>query len=196
MKEEIKECILKLYPSGKFEEKNVSVLFGEDYLKNIYSLLEKIAERGNVNYVPKAYLPRDSSFTFLVTLKQDPDYKEWNSFSDEEKLKWLKESNRKYPVVWLIFSRIYPLYDFYYDYWIISRNTGELFIEGDYETSDRRWDPFLENIGETLKEYNIQRLLEEELQEEVEFVKEEYFEDEYDPVPQHRNTNVYQCLFQ
>jgi hypothetical protein len=70
-----------------------------------------------------------------------------------------------------------------------------LFIEGDYETSDRRWDPFLENIGETLKEYNIQRLPEEELQEEVEFVKEEYFEDEDDPVPQHRNTNVYQCLF-
>ncbi|MDP4176419.1 MAG: hypothetical protein Q8933_20740 [Bacteroidota bacterium] len=42
MKEEIKKCILKLYPSGRFEEKNADMLLKGDYLNSIYDFLKRL----------------------------------------------------------------------------------------------------------------------------------------------------------
>lgn len=203
MKEEIKESILKLYPSGRFEEKNIALLFKGDYLNSIYDFLKRVQSSGNINYFPQSYSQNDSAFSFVITLKEDPDYNHWMSYSDEEKIKWIKQSNRKYPVLWLIFSTIYPLYEIDFDYWTIRDSTGQLITESDYETDDKRWYPFLSASRKLPEEYNIQRLPAEELLEDVDFVKEEFFEEAYDLDSGHkklislrRNTNVYQCMFQ
>ncbi|MDP4176418.1 MAG: hypothetical protein Q8933_20735 [Bacteroidota bacterium] len=138
-----------------------------------------------------------------MTLKGDPDFNEWENFSHEEKIQWLKMANRKYTSLWLFFSRVYPVYEYDFDFWSLKAETGQLIYESDYETSDNRWDLFLENTRKILEEYKIQRIALEELLEEVDFVKEEFFEDEGDSesgiknsIRKYRNTNVYQCLFQ
>ncbi len=98
--------------------------------------------------------------TFIINLKGDPPFSEWQGWDKPQKLAWIKENQAPYPVLRVTLSRVAHYYYYHFNHWVTRGDTGYLDIQLERD-GHTQWEPHLNLIQEIPVELGYQFLSKE-----------------------------------
>ena len=202
MRKEIEDRIREVYPTGDIDERNEDALYGEDYLEKFRSVVREAIKDTGLRGEFLVFWDSEAGFKITITEYPHPAPSQWLfGMKNENKLAWIHENGRPFPVMWLKVSRVFPAYELYYNLWKPRGDTGYLDTEYTKSPVSDMWAVFHERLHQGMEGAGIVIIPQDEGRELVEFVTEDVYEVEdcndlpEDAPPRKVIQNVYSCLF-
>ena len=202
MRDNLKQRIKDVYKSGRVYDRDETVLYGEAYIEKIASVINNLAAENTMRFDGNAAFPSDAAHRLTFTEQAHPSSNSWIfAYDNISKLKWIEGYERPYPILWVQVSRVFPAWLHYYNLWKPRGNTGYLDAEIVYAPISFEWEKFFRLLEKEFEQVGIQKLNDEEMQQEIDFVfDEEYTDEEGNDLPDEQpprliTLNVAGCLF-
>ena len=207
MKKELEDRLRIVYATGRLGCHLEDALYDFTYRRKINDVLSTRMSKLNAIVDQQTVFQGKVVYEWVIYMAKDPPFSEWTSLRHDKKLKWFEDNNRKYPVLWLQCSRVWPAYYWYYNIWKNPSTENPNIIECIEEPYDNDWLPIHKLICNIMNELRIDYLTKEDLLEPVPFVLNEMWldkengsnnkdVDDDEPIPYLDGTAIVQCLFQ
>ncbi len=202
MRDNLKQRIKDVYKSGRVYDRDETVLYGAEYVEKIASVIENVSTETTIRFDGDAAFPSDAAHRLAFTEQSHPSSNSWIFAKDNvSKLKWIEANGQPYPILWVQVSRVFPAWLHYYNLWKPRGDTGYLDAEIVDEPISPEWEKFFGLLEKEFENVGIQKLNDEEMKQEVDFVfEEEYTDEEGNDLPDEEpprlvTLNAAGCLF-
>ncbi len=203
MNEDLKERIIRAYPSGTEHELDESALESEERDSRIRNAMESI--KNEFPLVWHVDIFNKPAYQIGLIHRDQPSFESWVwQMNNENKLAWIKANGgQPYTVLWLRISRVADFFYSYFNHWVPRGDTGYLDADCRREP-DVVWAGYQESLSKRLVENGFNFLTDELAREPTPFVTEvDYWsipeddprwnDDDFEPAP--IPSSVHQCLF-
>jgi hypothetical protein len=178
MNDDLKNLIKRAYPGGTTDCLDDTALKNELREVRIRSTLQAVAAECGLNWNNEATRGR-LAYEFQFTEKLHPTFEQWVwRMNNGEKISWIQQNGRSYPVLWLKISRIADYYYHFFNHWTPRGDTG--FLDADFkQLPNSAWTGRLAFIKKRLEEARFKYLTDELAAEKTTVVLER----DYDSIP-------------
>lgn len=200
MKPELYDRLKAVYPSGRIYEPDESAFFDDDYEETIVSAVKRMAGGTAIRFDGNIAFPQDRAFQLGFTEEAGLKSQVWiTHLQDPQRLEWIREHGRPFPILWLRISRIFPAFYHFYNIWTPRGETGHLDAMSTVEPPSDEWRVFHGRMESELTKDGLIRLSGDEANEAVDFIfDEKYFDENGNEFPDEPNlvqASVHDCLF-
>ena len=198
--------IKRVFKTGFLSEFNKEVFIPDYYREFISEAVHNICDSCDLYYTDLSMLCQ-RSFKVAFGLRRHPAFGDWVTTPRAEKEQWLLENNIEYPVLFVLVSRVWPGYYFYYNMWFLNQEKRTVDIRILEDAPDSEWAEIQENAAQILDIPGMTHYTRQELFEEVPFVIDEEWpepvdgeDDDWDSFDEIKPTlvpaSLGQCLFE
>lgn len=204
MDKDIEQRLRRVYPTGNVDVPDVDALFADDYVANVAQVIASVCSTHRMHVDSDMHAPTDCTRGFAITEQDGPRKVDWcglfQRHGNPEKLQWIAQHKRPFPILWLKVSRVFPVYRFYYNLWTPRGDTGYLDIVIDYSPPTPDWVRLHPDLHAALHTAGLRLMDEDAAKETVPFMFEEVFVDhgdDWDAEPSSHPVaiNVHHALF-
>lgn len=200
MRPELHDRLKAVFASGRVYEPDESAFLDDDYEKSIILAVKRMAEGTAIRFDGNLAFPQDRAFHLGFTEEAGLKSQAWiTHLQDPQRLEWIREHGRPFPILWLRISRIFPAFYHFYNLWTPRGETGYLDAMTTVEPPSNEWRVFCEQMEQELTKDGFIRLSGEEANETTDFIfDEEYFDENGNELPDEPNlvqASVQDCLF-
>lgn len=200
MNDALKSQINAAFPTGKDWEPDKNQFDASNYKSRIESIIRVCTGNFPVHITSSCCFHYQE---FAITHKSCPEFGEWISMSNPEKINWIETNNVPYVVLWVKVSRVADYYITFFNHWKPRENTGYLDADCRQKPSDA-WEKISSAIFEVFQKNGFiladSKLLNESVPSVLTWGGDQIPENdprwddddfEPDPIP----AVVYDCLF-